>query len=186
MVCSNQSRQCSSSSRCGLLAGGAQWQTAVITADGVRESVGMTWGQLLWVLTLFCAFLVLATGMAPGADGFLRRWVDVVWIASRGVRTLDPKAIRYVYFGVLTAYIVFGSIMLWREPPRTLLFIGALIMNFALGFSCLHTLAVNLILLPRPLRPGWFCSISLLMAGLFFLTVATVSTWTTLQAKGIL
>jgi len=162
-----------------------QWQTAVITADGVRESAGATWGQWLWILTLLCAFLVLATGLAPGVDGFLRRWVDVIWIASRSVRTLDPKAIRYLYFGVLSVYIVFGVIMLWPEPPTTLLFIGTLIMNFALGFSCLHTLAVNLILLPRPLRPGWFCRISLLMAGLFFLTVATIATWTTLRAKGI-
>ena len=162
------------------------WQTAVITADGVRESAGPTWGPLFWVLSLLCAFLVLATSLAPGADGFLRRWVDVIWIASRRVRKLDPKSVRYVYFGGLAIYITFGIIMLSREPPTTLLFIGTLIMNFALGFSCLHTLAVNLILLPPPLRPGWFCRISLLLAGLFFLAVATISTWATLQAKGYL
>jgi hypothetical protein len=76
--------------------------------------------------------------------------------------------------------------MLCLEPPVTLLFIGTLIMNFALGSTCLHTLVVNTVLLPRPLRPGWFCRISLFMAGLFFLAVATISTWTTLQARGII
>ena len=160
------------------------WQTAVITADGVRQSFGIPWGQTFWVLTLLCAFLVLATGIAPGVDGFLRRWVDVIWIASRRVRSFDPKSIRYVYFGVLAVYIIFGLIMLCLEPPTTLLFISTLMMNFALGFTCLHTLAVNLILLPRPLRPGWFCRISLFFTGLFFLSVATISTWTTLQARG--
>ena len=28
------------------------------------------------------------------------------------------------------------------------------IMNFALGFSCFHTLVINLTLLPKPLRAG--------------------------------
>jgi hypothetical protein len=108
-----------------------------------------------------------------------------------GFRTLfqsgqDPKSIRYVYFGILSLYTVFGITMLCLEPPVTLLFIGTLIMNFALGSTCLHTLVVNTVLLPRPLRPGWFCRISLFMAGLFFLAVATISTWTTLQARGII
>ena len=99
---------------------------------------------------------------------------------------MDPKSIRYLYFGVLTLYTVFGVIMLTREKPTTLLFWGTLIMNFALGFSCWHTLAVNMVLLPRPLRPGWFCRIGLFVAGLFFLTVATISTWSTLKTRGYL
>ena len=110
----------------------------------------------------------------------------MTWIASHRIRSLDPGAVRYVYFGGLTVYTTFGAIMLCRQPPTTLLFIGTLIMNFALGFTCLHTLAVNLILLPRPLRPGWFCRISLFLTGLFFLTVATISTWATLKAKGMI
>ena len=162
------------------------WQTAVFTANGLRDSIGPEWGNLFWMMSLFCAFIVLATGVTPGADGFLRRWVDVIWIASPRARRLDPKSIRYVYFGVLTVYATFGVIMLARETPTTLLFISALLSNFALGFTCLHTLAVNLILLPRELRPGWFCRVALLLAGLFFLFVATIATWTTLQARGFL
>ena len=162
------------------------WKTAVITADGVLENVGPQWGNTFWVATLLCAFLVLATGLAPGADVFLRRWVDVMWIANRNVRSFDPKSIRYVYFGVLAIYIFFGVIMLSLERPTTLLFLGTLIMNFALAFTCLHTLTVNLTLLPRPLRPSWFCCIGLFLSGLFFLTVATISTWVTLKEKGII
>ncbi len=56
-------------------------------------------------------------------------------------------------------------------------------MNFALGFSCWHTLAINLTLLPSALRPGWFVRIAMALSGLFFLTLATI---TTLTALGII
>jgi len=127
------------------------YQTAVITANGVRESIGTPWGQFFWMLTLLCAFLVLASSIPSSTDGFLRRWVDVIWIASRSVRSFDPKSVRYVYFGILAVCVVFGVVMLCLKPPEKLLFVATLLMNFALGFSCLHTLVVNLLLLPRPL-----------------------------------
>ena len=89
---------------------------------------------------------------------------------------VDPKNIRYLYFGVLTAFAIFGMMMLsLEEPPTALLTIATTIFNFALGFSCWHTLALNLILLPKPLRPNWFVRIAMFCAGLFFLCVAMVS-----------
>ena len=163
-----------------------QWQTALITANGVRDGVAAEWGHLFWILTLLCAFLVLGSGVTPSTDGFLRRWVDVFWIASRKARSFDPRSIRYVYFSALTVFALLGIILLLLEPPVTLLFIATLLMNFALGFSCLHTLAVNLVLLPSQLRPGWISRIGLFLAGLFFLAVALLSTVTTLQQKGII
>ena len=138
-----------------------------MTADGVKAQVvkqtGDFWGQPFWFMTLFCGFLVLAPSMATSADGIVRRWVDVFWTASPQLRRLDPKNIRYVYFIVLAAYAVFGMIML-QFDPATLLVIATTIFNFALGFSCWHSLAVNLILLPKELRPNWFLRIALAAA----------------------
>jgi len=136
------------------------------------------------MLTILCSFLVLATGIAPGVDGLLRRWVDVYWIVSRRARNFNPGSIRYVYFVVLIVYAVLGVIFLCFEKPTTLLFIGTLIMNFAFCFTCLHTLVVNTTLLPKSLRPGWFCRVALLITAVFFLTVATIATITSLQAMG--
>ena len=162
------------------------WQVATITAGGVRDAMGATWGPTFWVITLFIAFIVLVTGVSQGVDGFLRRWIDVLWIAIPGVRKFEPKQIRGVYFGVLAVYVVLGAIMLCVGKPTTLLFIGSIIMNFALGFTCMHTLVVNTTLLPQPLRPGWFCRIALFMAGLFFLAVASVSTYIKLLDAGVI
>jgi len=44
-----------------------------------------------------------------------------------------------------------------------------------LGFSCLHTVFINMTLLPKQLRPNWFVRLSLSFSGVFFLSVATVS-----------
>ena len=158
----------------------SSWVAAGMTATGVREHVGVAWGleagQLFWYFTMLCGFLVLAPSMATAADGVIRRWVDVFWTSSVRLRKLDPSSIRMVYFKVLTGYAIFGLIMLSIAPPLDLLKIATNIFNYALGFSCFHTLAVNLILLPPELRPGWPIRIGMVFAGSFFPLLATITT----------
>ncbi|MFQ5731535.1 MAG: Nramp family divalent metal transporter [Planctomycetaceae bacterium] len=153
-----------------------KWTAAAMTAGAVQDAVGDTLGPLFWFMTLFCGFLVLAPSMATSADGIIRRWVDVFWTSSKRLRQVDPKNIRYIYFGVLTVFVIFGLIMLSLEKPTGLLTIATMFFNFALGFSCLHTVLVNVTLMPKELRPNWFLRISLSLGGLFFLAVATVAT----------
>ena len=50
------------------------------------------------------------------------------------------------------------------------------IYNAALGFSCFHVLAVNMILLPREIRPNWFIRIGLIIGGLFFTALTVIAT----------
>jgi len=129
----------------------------------------------MWYMTLLCGFLVLGPTMATSADGIIRRWVDVVWTSSRVLRSWDPKHIKTLYFSVLIAYMTLGLILLSTSTPLALLTIATNIMNFALGFSCFHTLVINLTLLPKPLRPGWFARFGLAAAGIFFFSLATIS-----------
>lgn len=165
----------------------SEWVAAGMTADGVRAHVGADWGllsgQIFWYMIMLCGFLVLAPSMASSADGVVRRWVDVFWTSSPRLRKIDPGNIRWVYFAILSAYAVFGLIMLSVAPPLGLLKFAANIFNYALGFSCFHTLAINLTLLPPQLRPGWTIRIGLCCAGLFFSSLAVV---TTLKLVGVL
>lgn len=151
------------------------WVAAGMTADAVRERVGATLGPFFWFMTLFCGFLVLAPSMASTIDGVVRRWVDVFWTASKWLRTLDPRKIKHLYFTVLLIYAIFGVTMLLLGEPATLLKVATSIYNFALGFSCWHVVALNVILLPRELRPNWFLRIALSLTGVFFFSVATIS-----------
>jgi hypothetical protein len=151
------------------------WEAAALTANGLRDAVGPQWGQFYWFMVLFCGFLVLAPNIATTADGVVRRWVDLCWVAVPGLRRWDPRRIRTLYFAALCGYAAFGlvSLTLWN-PVQLLKWAGA-IYNAALGFSCWHVLAVNMILMPRELRPNWFNRIGLILGGLFFTALFAVS-----------
>lgn len=164
------------------------WTAAGMTADGVRDHIassswGPAWGARCWYLTLFCGFLCLGPTMASSIDGIVRRWVDVFWTSSSALRKWDTREIKKLYFTVLLGYSVFGLIMLSLQKPVQLVTVATNIFNFALGFSCWHTLAINMTLLPRELRPGWFVRVALLLAGLFFVALATI---TALKTLGVL
>ena len=170
---------------------GNNWVAAGMTADAVRETVvgriGPQFGYAFWFMTLFCGFLVLAPTMASTIDGVIRRWVDVFWTASKTLHRLDSHKIKHLYFGVLLVYSIMGiSMLLLLKEPANLLKVATSFYNFALGISCWHVLGVNLILLPRELRPGWFVRIFLFLAGFFFLVIATVSAIKIMKDFGIL
>ena len=89
---------------------------------------------------------------------------------------MKESRIRIVYFSALCAYAAFGVTSLALGNPTDLLKWATNIYNFALGVSCFHVLAVNLILLPREIRPNWFIRIGLVIGGVFFLTLAMITT----------
>jgi hypothetical protein len=156
------------------------WVAAGMTADGLRSAVGPPYGQLFWLMTLFCGFLVLAPAAVTTVDGALRRWVDLCWTAIPWMHRLDPHRIRWLYFGAVCTYAVFGLTALTLWNPLELLKWASNIYNAALGFSCFHVLAVNTILLPRELRPGWFVRGGLILGGLFFIALSVITTLKTL------
>ena len=110
-------------------------------------------------------------------DGFLRRWVDVVWTSSGTLRRIDPRQVLRVYYGFLAGYVVMSAAFLAFASPLWLVIVAANVNNFALGLSCLHTLAVNTRLLPPALRPGLGSRLALGTAGLYFLSLAALTVW---------
>jgi hypothetical protein len=149
---------------------------SVMTAGGVQQAVGEPYGRVFWYMTLVCGFLVLGTSMVSTADGVLRRWVDVFWTALPPLRKMDPRAIGRVYFCVICIYAVIGVVLLLLTNPTLLLKISTNIYNWALGFSCWHTIAVSTTLLPAKLRPSLVRRAGLAAAGAYFLCIATLST----------
>lgn len=155
-----------------------KWQAAAMTADRVAEAGGAILGPCMWYMTLFCGLLILWTSMMSTADGVLRRWIDVLWTASRRLQRVDSDKIGRLYFLLLCVYLVFGLTMLIviRKGDQLLIAATGMIYNYALGFSCFHTLAVNLILLPRQLRPRLWQRIALILGGVFFLSIGMLTT----------
>ncbi len=137
---------------------------------------GPNMGRAFRLGTLFCGFLVLATSMLSTIDGFVRRWVDVIWTASFRMRQLPTSSIKYVYFSVLVGYCVFGIIVIWlTDKPGRVFELATTGYNFAFAFSCWHTLAINTILLPRALRPHLLIRLGLLVGGFYFVFLGVMA-----------
>jgi hypothetical protein len=165
-----------------LTAGGVQRQVTdppsgvLANAAPLRSAIsGPQWGRFFWGATLFCGFLVLITSQTTTMDGFCRRWVDVTWTAVPALRKLETDKVKYVYFTVLMVYAALGLVIIWAtEKPGFVFQLSTTGYNFAFAFSAWHTLAVNTVLLPKELRPGWGQRIGLVLAGCFFLSLGVM------------
>jgi len=159
-----------------------KWQAAAMTADGVRDAVATatnpSLGGAFWYMTLLCGLLILGTSMVATADGVLRRWVDAFWTSSKRLQKWDTRHIGRLYFSVLCVYMVLGLCMLLFVPGDKLLVTATGMMyNYALGFSCLHTLVINCTLLPHALRPKLWQKTGLVLGAVFFLSIGILATY---------
>lgn len=149
-------------------------ELAAVTAQLIAERTGY---HIFWWLTLLCGFLVLAPSQISGIDGIMRRWTDIIWTGLPAAHKLGGNQVKYIYYGLLSVYWVFGLTVLVSFPnPFTMVKVASIIFNYALGFSALHTLVVNCTLLPSALRPGWLMRFALAGAALFFTIVSGVAT----------
>ena len=154
-----------------------RWVLAGLMAEGVNSRLGGLLGQVCWYLMLVAGFLVLFPVTITTVDGFLRRWVDVVWTSSGHARRLDPRHVFRIYYGFLAGYVLMAAGFLSFASPLWLVVVAANVNNFALGLSCLHTLAVNTRLLPAELRPGRMSRCALALSGAYFLGLAALTVW---------
>jgi hypothetical protein len=123
-------------------------------------------------LTLLCGFLVLAPGQVSVGDQIARRWTDMIWTASPAVKRLGRGEVRYLYYGILMIYGIWGLLILWLLPALRIAEIGAVLGNIALGGSSLQALYVNRKLLPKPLRPHPLLQLGVALCGVFFLGIS--------------
>lgn len=145
---------------------------AAMTANGIAARHG----QIFWFLTLLCGFLIMAPTQVSQLDTICRRWTDVIWTGSARLKHLDGNKVKYVYYTILGAYCIWGLIALWLTPnPLVLAIASGVVMNFALGFSSLHTLYVNMVLLPQELRPGWLQRCGLVGCAVFYIGISAIA-----------
>ncbi len=153
-----------------------QWAQALITSDGLRHAPGLTaaWQQTLWVLCLLTGLLVLLPSQMSIVDDVSRRWTDILWTANSRVRTqLSGPQVKYVYYAILSAYVVWSFVCAWLfstyGSPRLMVTVIANLNNVALAATALHLLWVNRTLLPKALRPGWLNQAGLVACAVFYL-----------------
>jgi hypothetical protein len=145
---------------------------AAMTAQAISDSHG----PIFWFLTLLCGFAILFPTQISNVDGISRRWTDVLWMGMKRLRRVPERNVKYVYYGLIVLYLIWGLIMLRVAPnPLVIAVASGVMLNFAMGFSALHVLYVNMTLLPAELRPGWLLRIGLVACSVFYITISTIA-----------
>ncbi len=159
-----------------------QYTRGISQVDGnavaamTAQAMGDHHGHIFWFLTLLCGFLIMAPTQVSQLDTICRRWTDVLWTGWGRLRGLDGNKVKYVYYAMLTLYAAWGLVALRLTPnPLVLAISSAVLMNFGLGFSAMHTLYVCLVLLPQPLRPGWLMRLGLVACALFYCAISAIA-----------
>jgi hypothetical protein len=159
-----------------FLRGGATVIEGNAAAAMTAEAIASRHGQVFWFLTLLCGFLIMAPTQVTQLDQIARRWTDVIWIASRRLRHVEPHKVKVVYYTLLLAYCCWGLVALRLSPnPLALAIATGVMWNLAFAFTSLHLLWVMLRVMPRPLRPGWLQCMGLVSGAVLYAGISAVA-----------
>jgi hypothetical protein len=114
--------------------------------------------NILWFLTLLVGFWILYSTQLGITDAFVRMVTDILWSGSRYVREWRGGDIRFVYYGVLSLFTLWGIyvLLIMQVRPLFLIKLGANMAGLNFVFLGLHTLYVNRKFLPAEIRaPLW-------------------------------
>lgn len=152
-------------------------RVAALTAEGI-SSYFPSHAAFWWTITLCVSFLALAPNAVMTGDLIARMWTDLLWVGNRRAQRMEEHQVKYLYYGILALYAVWGCFALAVLNPLEIAKLGAVLGNISLGFSAFHTLYVNRTLLPPELRPNHFMQAGLVATGVFFLTITLVAALT--------
>jgi hypothetical protein len=97
-----------------------------------------------------------------------RQCTDMLWYASPKVREWAKNDIRKVYYALLAAVLVWGTIYVNIALPLIILAISANVANFTMAISALLTVIVNRKFLPKEFRPPIWREVVMVVNTVFF------------------
>jgi hypothetical protein len=97
-----------------------------------------------------------------------RQCTDMLWYASPRIRKWAKNDIRKVYYGLLIAVLVWGTIYVNITLPIIILAISANVANFTMGLSAILTVVVNRKFLPKEFRPQVWREVIMIACTIFF------------------
>ena len=100
-----------------------QFGIAVYQAQYMSLSTG---NHLFWLIILLIGFWILYSTQLGVTDAFVRMITDIIWSGSSRIRRWRGGDIRFVYYGVLFLFTLWGVfILLLDVKPLFLILIGA-------------------------------------------------------------
>ena len=146
----------------------------------LASSVGATAGPLLAGAIAFLGAWILFKTQLDNLEGMVRAITDILWTGSPRVRAWRGGDVRAVYYGVLTAIVLWGLVALRLAQPIVLLKLSANVAGVVFIIASLHLLYVNTRLLPEHVRPpAWRRALLVVIAMFYgvFVTLSARSLW---------
>jgi len=138
----------------------AVYQAQYLARDG---------GSFMWFITLLVSFWILYSTQLGITDVFTRIVTDMIWSSSRRARAWPSGDIRFVYYGVLSIFTLWGVyILLTDVKPLFFILLSANMAGLNFVFLGLHTLYINRKFLPAELRAPLWREVVVLLAVVFF------------------
>ena len=138
--------------------------TAAALAQAVETTAGATAGLAIAIMG---AWILFKTQLDI-VDGMTRAITDILWTGSRRIREWRGGDVRVVYYLVLGAGVLWGTVALRLAQPILLLQLGANMAAIIFVIASLHLLRVNTTLLPPPLRPPLWRRAALVATAVFY------------------
>ena len=140
------------------------WGIAASTASGLIQQLG----NFGWFLALFFGFWILYSTAISNVDLVARQCTDMIWFSSEGARKFAKEDIRRIYYLLLVAFIIWGSLFINITLPLIIFAVSANIANFTMAISALLTIRLNRKVLPKEYRPALWREIILVLNIIFF------------------
>jgi hypothetical protein len=120
-----------------------------------------------WFLSLFTGFWILWGTQLAVTDGYVRSVTDIIWSSTKKPHAWKGGS-KVVYYLALLIFCAWGCVAINLAAPLMLIMIGANMAGFIFVVASLHLIAVNHKLLPKPLRPPLWRTISLIGCAVFY------------------
>ena len=121
-----------------------------------------------WFLALLNGFWILFSTQLANTDTVARTITDIVWLQTHWKNRSRVINIRFLYFGILAVYTVWGIIAVGLVPPLTLFKIMANLGAPVMILGGIHLLLVNRRFLPPALRPSLIRQLMIVLCVLFY------------------
>ncbi len=134
-------------------------------------------GPLLAGLVAMMSAWVLFKTQLDNVEGMARSMTDLLWTGSRRARRFATRQdgdaqpvgdVRWIYYGLLLAFVVWGLIALRLTRPIILLQMAANIAGAVMVISALHILYINMKFLPREIQPPMWRRVALVLMAVFY------------------
>lgn len=121
-----------------------------------------------WFLTLFNGFWILFKTQLGNTDILVRTVTDVLWMSSGRLRAWKQGSVRVIYYIVLAAFSLWGSLAIRSASPMRLFTVLANIAGIVLVIGGIQIFLVNRRFLPAAVRAPRWREIALLACSAFY------------------